>query len=114
MTSRKLGTIAVVLAVLSIGNFGLFLYFIVQSGCAGDLKSGLHGDAMEALRLEGIAFSFFTAGLLAGSVAAALIPYQTRTARFISAIAFFWVVGIALWFLALFVQGEATQRCFAA
>ena len=34
--------------------------------------------------------------------------------RFASAVAFFGVAGIALWFVALSVQGEAVRRCFAA
>ena len=114
MTPRRSATIALLLGSLSLGLFGFFFHFVFQSACAGDLKGGWYGDPMEALRLEGIAFSFLAAGLLIGSVAAASIPHQTVIGRFASAVAFFGVAGIALWFVALSVQGEAVRRCFAA
>lgn len=114
MNPRKSLTIALLLSGISLGLFGVFLYFIIQSGCAGDLKGGSQGDPIEALRLEGVAFAFLAAGILIGSVAAALIPYQALTQRVISAVAFFGVAGITLWFVAFFIQEEAVRHCFAA
>lgn len=114
MTPRSAGKISVVLAGFALGLIGCFIYFIVQSGCAGDLKAGSLGDPMEALRLESLAFGFLGAGVLTGTVAVAFVPYQTRTQRGISAGAFFVVSVVALWVVAFLLQGQAVQRCFAA
>lgn len=96
--------------MLVVGLFAAAMYFMHQSGCAADLKTGSTGDIAEALRLESHATGY---ALASGTLLVLLVASFARSAL--------GRVGVAaasgLLFYAVFLAGafqvsvEAAKSC---
>jgi hypothetical protein len=104
----------VVLSLAALAFLGIFLYFMHEAGCAGDLKTGTFGDLPRALAIEttGMFFAWLSIGCV---VVVVNIHAGFQVFRRIATVICATVLSLAVFtYLGMDAETRGVQRCAAS
>jgi hypothetical protein len=85
-------------------------YFAFQSGCAGDLKTGI-GNPSRALQLEENAVAWFAANMVCATIAVSLRSVGDAIQRIVETGVFIVVAGGCWYFWFMYVVVRGVRAC---
>ncbi len=100
------------LGLISVAGIAWSFLLLFQAGCAGDTKTGVLGNPLRALELEGLSLLPFIGGVVAGAACIAFGVRASRSNRVANGVAFAVFGGLLFWLLGIQFEHWGLNSCF--